>query len=106
MEQNDIHLHQPIWRVIDQSERQNECDALDSFAMDDTLCALVGSKMSPPVARLWVHHKTVVLGIQDSRLPGAMAGMDYLTANGYQVIVRNSGGLAVPLDPGVLNISL
>lgn len=106
MVQDCFQLNQPTWRVMDQSHCNNGFDALDSFAMDDTLCASVGSKTSPPVARLWVHRKTVVLGIQDSRLPGTAAAMDYLKANGYQVIVRNSGGLAVALDPDVLNISL
>lgn len=106
MKQDHSHLEQPIWRVIDQSDLGPEFDALDSFAMDDTLCASVGTKSSPPVVRLWVHHDTVVLGIQDSRLPGIAAGMDYLAAQGYRVIVRNSGGLAVPLDRNVLNISL
>lgn len=32
--------------------------------------------------------------------------MEYLESNGYHPIVRNSGGLAVVLDAGVLNISL
>ncbi len=56
--------------------------------------------------RTWVHHHTVVLGIQDSRLPYIDDGRAYLEAQGYRVIVRNSGGLAVMLDDGVLNISI
>lgn len=106
MTQHDSHLMRSSWRVIDQSHLGATFDALDSFALDDTLCATVGTGVSPAVARLWVHHDTVVLGIQDSRLPQAAAGIDYLQNQGYRVIVRNSGGLAVPLDEGVLNISL
>ncbi|MBS4175371.1 lipoate--protein ligase family protein [Bacillus sp. FJAT-49736] len=81
-------------------------DAKQSFAMDDTLCTSVGARVSPPTARSWVHHHTVVLGIQDTRLPFLEEGMVYLKEQGYRVIVRNSGGLAVVLDSGVLNLSL
>lgn len=99
-------LYQPTWRMIDQSTLGPSFDALQSFAMDDTLCTSVGSGESVPTARTWVHDKTVVLGIQDARLPFVNGGIDYLKENGYHVIVRNSGGLAVPLDNGVLNITL
>ncbi len=53
-----------------------------------------------------VHDRTVVLGIQDSRLPHISGGIDFLQSEGYNVIIRNSGGLAVVLDPGILNVSL
>ncbi len=54
-----------------------------------------------------VHQHTVILGIHDSRLPYLQDGIRYLTEErGYNAIVRNSGGLGVVLDQGVLNISL
>ena len=99
-------LVQPVWRIIDQSSIGIGMSALNSFAIDDTLCASVGSGISPAAARTWVHDKTIVLGIQDTRLPMLKQGLDYLDEKGYSVIVRNSGGLAVVLDTGVLNISL
>lgn len=99
-------LMQPSWRIIDQSSLGANFHALKSFAMDDTLCASVGKEGSGAVCRTWVHKKTIVLGIQDTRLPYLQAGVDYLNNQGYEVIVRNSGGLAVVLDDGVLNISL
>ncbi|GIO19060.1 octanoyl-[GcvH]:protein N-octanoyltransferase [Oceanobacillus oncorhynchi subsp. incaldanensis] len=80
--------------------------ALASFAMDDALAISVSEAASPPVIRLWVHPDTIVLGIPDSRLPHIDAGMAFLEKKNYQGIVRNSGGLAVALDEGVLNISL
>lgn len=106
MTATDASLNQPIWRIIDHTTLDQPYSALDSFAIDDTLCASVGSKQSPPVARFWVHRRTVVLGIQDSRLPQIDTAVKHLRASGYDVIVRNSGGLAVVLDEGVLNISL
>ncbi len=99
-------LNQKAWRIIDHSTLGPGFDARQSFAIDDTLCAQVGSGASAPAARSWVHHDTVVLGIQDTRLPHLREGVEYLESLGYRVIVRNSGGLAVILDEGVLNISL
>lgn len=93
------------WRLIDESNNQNR-SPLESFAMDDTLCHLVGEQLSPATIRTWVHSDAVVLGIQDHRLPYIKQGMDFLLSKNYQPIVRNSGGLAVVLDSGVLNISL
>ncbi|CAH0345027.1 lipoate--protein ligase family protein [Bacillus sp. CECT 9360] len=106
MNDKESLLIQPEWRIIDQSSLGPQFHALQSFAMDDTLCASVGKGDSPAVARAWVHHRTIVLGIQDSKLPFLQNGISYLKEQGYQVIVRNSGGLAVVLDEGVLNLSL
>jgi len=99
-------LRQPEWRIIDQSAVGIHFQALQSFGTDDTLCASVGAGEAPATSRTWVHHNTVVLGIQDTRLPYLQEGIQFLKQEGYQVIVRNSGGLAVVLDEGVLNISL
>jgi octanoyl-[GcvH]:protein N-octanoyltransferase len=99
-------LHQPEWRVMDQSAVGVHFQAMQSFGTDDTLCNSVGSGEAPATARTWIHHNTIVLGIQDTKLPNLHAGIQYLNEQGYQVIVRNSGGLAVVLDEGVLNISL
>ncbi|MEG9296151.1 lipoate--protein ligase family protein [Mangrovibacillus sp. Mu-81] len=99
-------LRRDRWRVIDQSSLGPMFGALQSFAMDDTLCTAVGAGQSDPAARSWVHHQTVVLGIQDTKLPFLADALNVLEEAGYQYIVRNSGGLAVVLDEGVLNISL
>lgn len=99
-------LRQPEWRIIDQSAVGIHFHATQSFGTDDTLCASVGTGQAPATARTWVHHNTVVLGIQDTKLPFLQDGIEYLRSQGYQSIVRNSGGLAVVLDEGVLNISL
>jgi octanoyl-[GcvH]:protein N-octanoyltransferase len=99
-------LRQQQWRVIDQSAVGVHFSALQSFATDDTLCASVGAGKAPATARTWVHYNTIVLGIQDTKLPFLEDGLEYLQQQGYHAIVRNSGGLAVVLDEGVLNISL
>ena len=92
------------WRYIDHS---SGLEPMQSFAFDDTFCESVGKDMSTNVVRTWVHQHTVILGIHDSRLPFLKDGIAFLTDKiGYNAIVRNSGGLGVVLDQGVLNISL
>ncbi|MGG2063350.1 lipoate--protein ligase family protein [Bacillus sp. S14(2024)] len=99
-------LSQPEWRIVDQSSLGPQFHALQSFAMDDTLCTTVGNGTSAATMRSWVHHNTIVLGIQDTRLPYLKQGIEFLKSKDFHVIVRNSGGLAVVLDEGVLNVSL
>lgn len=94
------------WRFINQSRLGPSFGPLQSFAIDDTLCTSVGASDSLPTVRTWVHQQTVVLGIQDSRLPAIGSGINFLNDKGFQTIIRNSGGLAVVLDEGILNISL
>jgi octanoyl-[GcvH]:protein N-octanoyltransferase len=106
MDTNNELLIQERWRVIDQSSSGLYNSALQSFGIDDTLCASVGKGGAPATARSWVHQNTIVLGIQDTKLPFLQEGVSFLKGKGYDVIVRNSGGLAVVLDEGVLNLSL
>mgnify|MGYP001249936461 CR=1 FL=1 len=99
-------LEQDEWRIIDHSGLGPFFHPLQSFAMDDMLCEIVGTGKSPAVARTWVHDDSVILGIQDARLPYLEDGIKFLHDQGYRYIVRTSGGLAVLLDDGVLNITL
>lgn len=80
--------------------------AMTSFAIDDAIATAVSEKESPPAFRLWLHPETIVLGIPDAKLPYVAEGIAYLKQAGYEVVVRNSGGLAVALDQAVLNLSL
>lgn len=106
MSQIEGLLRQEVWRFWDQSLSGKSRSALESFAADDLLCHVVGQGQSPATIRTWVHDRTVVLGIQDHRLPFVEDAQNFLQTQGFTPIVRNSGGLAVVLDEGVLNISI
>lgn len=99
---------QPI-RFIDQSNEtsifQVPNQAMTSFAIDDAIATAVGNHEVAPTVRIWVHDKTIVLGIPDSRLPYLEQGLEYIKTEQYKAVIRNSGGLAVALDKGVVNIS-
>lgn len=78
---------------------------LHPFAWDELVCGLVGEGRRPAV-HIWRHPQAFVVGLRDRKLPCAGQAMEWLRARGYSVGVRNSGGAAVPLDPGVVNISV
>ncbi|MUV37437.1 Octanoyl-[GcvH]:protein N-octanoyltransferase [Lentibacillus sp. JNUCC-1] len=107
---NKLFKEEQLYRVINHIDSntiyQKPNSAIASFAADDALATAIAKGSSPATIRFWVHDKTVVLGIPDGRLPLLPDGIRHLNDNGFQVMIRNSGGLAVALDKGVLNISL
>lgn len=78
---------------------------LHPFAWDELICGLVGEGRRPAI-HIWRHPQAFVMGLRDRKLPFAEQAMLWLREAGFQVGVRNSGGAAVPLDPGVVNISV
>ncbi|ADI00700.1 lipoate--protein ligase family protein [Salisediminibacterium selenitireducens] len=106
MNELDQRLYRERWYWIDHTNPNISGSAMKAFAMDDTLCQIAGTSGNQGFARGWVHRPTVVLGIQDTRLPSVQDGIRFLRKQGYDVIARNSGGLAVVLDEGVYNLSL
>lgn len=103
-------IHHQTFRYIDHTKdstfQHEPFTACTSFAIDDMLAESVNAGTSSPTMRMWVHPDTVVLGIIDGRLPYLADGVRYLKSQGYNTVIRNSGGLAVVLNDGVLNMSL
>ncbi|ARY92508.1 MULTISPECIES: biotin/lipoate A/B protein ligase family protein [Lacticaseibacillus] len=76
-----------------------------SFAHTNAL--LAHPELHPPLMlHFWTAEQTVILGMQDLKLPQFGHGLPVLASDHYGVFVRNSGGLAVIADSGVLNVSL
>ncbi len=91
--------------LLDRTDDTANIDIGYPFALDDLLCRQAGEG-GPPVCHLWRHPRAFVMGSRDSRLPGAADAVRWLEDEGYAPLVRYSGGAAVPLDDGVINISL
>lgn len=64
------------------------------------------SENHQPVIHFWVTPPTVILGMQDKRLHNLNAGLDMLSDKNYLFYLRNSGGLGVVTDAGILNCTL
>lgn len=93
------------FRVFDHSEAALTEDALLPFAFEELLCRDIGEGAQPSI-HFWRHAHACILGMRDRQLPEAEVGMAALRSRGYEVVVRHSGGAAVPLDEGVLNFSI
>mgnify|MGYP000500005777 CR=1 FL=1 len=93
------------FQLLELSERTLRHGLLFPFAADEVLGRYIG-RGAMPIVHIWQAAKGFVLGLRDRRLPYAEEAMDWLKQQGYEVIVRNSGGAAVPLDAGVVNISI
>lgn len=96
--------HQPIL-LLDRTHDLSHQDVLYHFALDELLCRQTGEG-GPAICHLWRHPHAFVMGVRDSRLPQAPQGEAKLRSLGYDTAVRHSGGAAVPLDAGVVNLSL
>lgn len=96
----------PRWQVVDRSRTPSRHPLEDEFAREERWLEAVGRGEHPPILHLWRHEKALVLGYRDTRLPRWAEAARSLRDDGYQVAVRPSGGTAVPLDSGVLNVSL
>lgn len=73
-----------------------------SFTIDEHLSEQGGS----PLARLWRHRPSLILGLRDARLPRADEAIAHFRSLGVEVHVRTSGGRLVVLDEGVLNLAI
>lgn len=80
-------------------------DVLDAFSWEEVLCRQVGQGHRP-VAHLWRHENALVIGLRDRRLKNAGAALQAYEDRGTRTCVRPSGGAAVKLTPGVINVSL
>lgn len=75
------------------------------FALTDLLIDSA-SRTRQSYFHFWQLEHTMILGMKDTRVENLAAGLATLQQQGYPPVVRNSGGLGVVADDGILNISL
>lgn len=80
-------------------------EGLATFANMNALLSLIEHE-SQPLLHFWMLDNNVIMGLRDADLPHLEQAYPILEEHGYVGFVRNSGGLAVVSDPGVLNVSL
>ncbi|WP_458125211.1 lipoate--protein ligase family protein [Paenibacillus sp. Z3-2] len=85
--------------------KRHGSSVLEAFAWEEVMCRRVGVGHLP-VAHIWRHPDAFVAGLRDRRLPQAVESMERIRSQGTAVCVRPSGGAAVPLNPGIVNVSL
>jgi octanoyl-[GcvH]:protein N-octanoyltransferase len=86
-------------------EQAHSNDIIYPYAWDEWVCRHIPQD-SPALLHIWQHPKAFVLGLRDRQLPRIHTAIEWLQSQGFDVAVRNTGGAAVPLDAGVVNLSL
>lgn len=79
--------------------------ALEPFIYTDILAEYAGNEQLT-CFHFWTMTNELILGMQDTRVTMLDKGISSIITNGYQPVVRNSGGLAVVADEGVLNFTM
>lgn len=75
------------------------------FALTDALITYAG-EIDQPIIHFWQTSPLVILGMMDTKIGHFDKAVQLFEQYDHDYIVRNSGGLAVISDPGVLNVSL
>ena len=89
--------------ILDQELYEKEY--FSPFALTDLLSEAAGKKQQT-FLHFWQCKKTVILGMKDTRAAFFQDGVQMIRQMGYHPVVRNSGGLGIVSDEGILNISL
>jgi lipoate-protein ligase A len=76
------------------------------LAHEQSLLALCASGVEQPIALIWESEPALVVSQSDRHLPRFAAAVTDAERAGWPVIVRHTGGTAVPLVPGIINLGL
>ncbi|MFV0561061.1 MAG: biotin/lipoate A/B protein ligase family protein [Enterococcus sp.] len=90
--------------LLDQAVYSNDM-RFSPFILTDFLIA-DASKKKNHFLHFWECDQTMILGMKDTRVPYFEEAIHSLLSFGYTPVIRNSGGLGVIADNGILNISL
>lgn len=78
---------------------------LSHFAITDAFITYAG-ETKQPIIHFWQTSPLVILGMMDTKVGHFKKALEVIKDYEHDYIIRNSGGLGVISDPGVLNISL
>lgn len=95
-------MQQPV-ELFDQPLKPE--NNLAAFAYTNAFLHQLG-RMKTPLLHFWTLEDTLILGLKDQRLPHLDSALKWLGNKPYHFFVRNSGGLAVVSDSGILNFSI
>lgn len=106
---SSAHFFDSAWQIYQVSDQGDETLAIENslirylpqFHLDHP-------DQTPQRIMHWypIPEPTILLGAKDTRLPQIQEGVHYLQSQGYKVVVRPHGGMAIVCDPGVINFSL
>lgn len=106
MIKNNLNFNQGSFLLFDSKSMPKHLDTpLAHFALTDALISYSG-RNNQSIIHFWQTSPLVILGMMDTKIGHFEKALDIFKDSQYDYIIRNSGGLAIVSDPGVLNISL
>lgn len=75
------------------------------FALTDALIIYAG-KHNQPILHFWQTPPLAILGMMDTKIGHFQKALPVFDHHQHDYMLRNSGGLGIISDPGVLNVSL
>lgn len=102
---NKDFLSEQSYELFEASTMPFSNQSISHFALADSLLTYTGVHQKP-LLHFWPTANLVFLGMLDTKLPHFKEGLEVFRKHQTDFIVRNSGGLAVVGDEGVLNFSL
>ena len=101
-----LNFNDGIFSVYDSKTMPyREHQHMTHFALTDALIAHAGES-NQPLLHFWQTSPLAILGMMDTKIGHFEKGLKVLKQYKHDVVVRNSGGLGVVSDPGILNVSL
>ncbi|MFW1677732.1 lipoate--protein ligase family protein [Pontibacter sp. JAM-7] len=91
------------WHLQNETLNTNPQHAVDK---DSQLLRDVAATKRGATIRIWENPQCLVVTRKETRFPQFAAAKAAMEAAGWPVVVRDSGGSAVPHHPGILNLSL
>ena len=82
----------------------HEATLLDRL-LDQEAILQRAAKEKITVLHFWQHPRGILCGTRERTLPNFSQAVQAMIARGYEVIVRPFGGLSVPCDEGIINIT-
>ncbi|MAY42052.1 MULTISPECIES: hypothetical protein [unclassified Neptuniibacter] len=99
----ELYTEHDRWRIIDEPLSRDPQQALEH---DTALLQEIAKGKRGATARLWETPPCLVVTKKETRFPNYDEAVIEMSKRKWPPIVRSSGGTAVPLHPGILNLSI
>lgn len=91
------------WRILDDRVYRSGCQ---NVGYDRVLAASFRQGDSRPVCRIWQNQQSLVVARKDTQLPRFEHASTCLAEQGWPLLLRDTGGTAVPHTAGVIQLSM
>lgn len=106
MDTNNLSFNKGSFLLFDSETMPKHFDTeLAHFALTDALISYAG-KNDQAIIHFWQSSPLAILGMMDTKIGHFEQALEVFENSKHEYLIRNSGGLAIISDPGVLNVSL